>query len=125
MVRLRKVYSPAGSPGSSAAQCIFPSRIGHPRGWPVAWSKPRVFAGIFPSGKTPQCFGGPRICASIHGAFEKDRSSSGRSVAFDSSEWGERLTARHVAEFFLRSEVRFERIEGFAQLGRGRSGPGG
>src|SRR5260221_346029 len=83
MVLQRKVYSPFWSPGRSAAQWIFARRIGQARGWPVASSKPNVPRGIFPSVTSPQCFGGGRICASIHGALVKYGSPLGLSALLD------------------------------------------
>jgi hypothetical protein len=53
------------------------------RGCPVAGSNPSVPAGTFPSGDPPQCRGGPRICASIQGAFAKYGSPAGGSTAFE------------------------------------------
>ena len=71
MVRQRSVYAPAGSPGRSAAQCAFASRIGHTFGLPVA-SKPSVSFGIASPGRSPpHFFGTSRIVASVHGAVMK------------------------------------------------------
>src|SRR3954463_16143938 len=71
MVRQRKVYSPAGIAGREAAQKLLVKRIGHDLGSPVRGSKPRVAAGIFPSGRWPQRvgLGGGRIWASIQASF--------------------------------------------------------
>ncbi len=71
MVRQRNVYSPARSPGSSAAQWAFASRIGHVRGWLVASSKLKVFAGNFPSGSASQCSGAGRIL-NVQGAAHRE-----------------------------------------------------
>ena len=79
-MRQRSVYSPAGKPGRSAAQCAFASRIGHVFGLPAA-SKPSVSFGIASSGSLPPHFaGGGRMCASIHGAVVKYGSSVGQPL---------------------------------------------
>ena len=82
IVRDRKVYSPTGKPGSNTAQCTLLNRIGQVRGFPRE-SKPCVSSGIASPGKPPpQVFGGPRICASTHGAVLKERSCAGNSCEF-------------------------------------------
>ena len=80
-VRERRTYSPAGSPGSSAAQWTLPSRIGQVRGLPSA-SKPIVSFGIASSARPPpQRRGGPSTSASVHGALAKYGSSAGHGFA--------------------------------------------
>src|SRR5262245_3968196 len=80
IVRQRKVYSPAGNPGRSAAQCAFASRIGHDFGLPAA-SKPIVSFGMVSPARFPPHFaGGVRIRASVHGAVVKYGSSAGQPL---------------------------------------------
>src|SRR5262249_13669169 len=71
IVRHRSTYSPAVRPDKSVAQCALASRIGHVFGRPDL-SKPMVLSGIASFGSLPPQFsGGPRIVASVHGAFVK------------------------------------------------------
>src|SRR4051812_38266438 len=80
IVRQRRVYSPEGIPGRSAAQWILARRIGQVLGSPASL-KPSVPAGILSSASLPpQCSGGERISASIHGAVAKYLSSAGHSA---------------------------------------------
>jgi hypothetical protein len=84
IVRLRKVYSPAGTPGRTAAQWALVSFIGQVLGTPAA-SKPCVGCGICPAGKAGQVRGGGSNSASTQGAVRKYGSFSGRGASFDSS----------------------------------------
>src|SRR5262245_46898630 len=86
MVRERSVYSPAGRPGRSTAQCTLARRIGQFLGRPAA-SKPSVPAGILsPSIVPPQFAGGGRISASTQGALSKYLSSAGQSTLLDETQ---------------------------------------
>src|SRR5262249_28666126 len=80
-VRQRSEYSPAGKPGSSAAQCTLHSRIGQVPGRPSP-SKPLLSFGSSLFGNLPpHCFGGASTWASTHGAVAKYLSSAGHACA--------------------------------------------
>src|SRR5262249_55714034 len=82
MVRQRRVYSPAGRPGSRADPWALASPLGQGRGRPVAGSKPITPGGSAPPGRSPpQRSGAGRTRASDQGAFVKYGSSAGQLAA--------------------------------------------
>ena len=84
MLRQRKVYSPVGRPGSTAAQWAFVSRIGQLFGTPAP-SKPCVPTGMMPSGRALHFVGAGSNSASTHGAVRKSGSASECGAACDST----------------------------------------